>query len=831
MSTSGSLRARRALRLPALAAVVACCLAALAVLQLSEGGADARTPVSCTTVANAFGPATGWTEFVEGNGTRGSESEGAIAYGGNHNAGEPVGTRLPSGFPAGSAALVIAGSHGTGYSLQRGSAYVTPQSGVNFNGGAGTGYLAGNPIDFGAAFTQLRALSTAWGAATANGSVSSGTAGGNQALILTGTDSQLNVFDLTPSQVADLASGKHVGYHVPRGATTIINVPGTSVTLAGQMWDVSSGASQINDTVMASYPGIIWNFPDATTLTMSYGSAWGGHILAPNAAFTVSSVGHTIGQVIVKSFASGYETHQNLLPSSSCVPTPPSTPGTPDVTITKSASTATPHGGDTLTYTLTARNVGNADATGVVLRDALPSGVTFGSASAPCTQSAGVVSCNVGNLAAGAATTVTITVTANPIAGAGPVTETGDEHWMTPYHPEVQVDLAPGEQRSVTLGCHSGDVLGDGDFRVDHVDQGTGTFADVKVLGSRSTGTDTWKGVIRNDALGRVQAKAFIVCLPGTTEGGADGHRHQLLTDATTITATRALATGRTSVTLTCRAGTVPIAPGFDLSSASATLVGSEADYANRTWTFTFDASSPVTATVSARCLSTTTSAFGGHTHQLRFTHVAQTVSVPGTTANEGTEFKVTCPDDAKGVAATFDLPPGVQHWGNDPRLKERAFRLFNQSGTARNATLDLICLNDRTGTEMGTHVPVTVENVATVTSTSIDANPANNAASATVTVQPGSDTASFVGSARVSGSSFSMRIVSSMPGRGALTVRSGGRVLARGTVGLAAGDSSTVALRLSAAARRHLAGLDRVTVRVDPSRGRVVSRTVRVLQ
>jgi choice-of-anchor A domain-containing protein/uncharacterized repeat protein (TIGR01451 family) len=829
MSTSGSTRALRARRLPALAAVLACSLGSLVVLQLSEDGAAARTPVSCTTVSNAFGPATGWTEFVEGNGSRGSESEGAIAYGGNHSAGGmTVGTHLPSGFPAGSAALVIAGSHGT-YNLQKGSAYVTPQSGVNFNGGAGTGYLGTNPIDFAASFTQLRALSTAWGAATATGTVSSGTAGGNPALVFTGTDPALNVFTLTPAQAADLAAGKHVGYAVPGGATTIINVPGTSVTLAGQMWDVSSGASQVNDTVMASYPGIIWNFPDATTLTMSYGSAWGGHILAPRAAFTVSSVGHTIGQVIAKSFSSNFETHQNLLPSSSCVPPPPSTPGTPDVTIAKSASTATPDGGDTFTYTLTARNVGDAGATGVVVHDTLPAGVTFVSASAPCTQSAGVVTCSVGNLAAGASVTVTVTVTANPIAGAGPVAETGDEHWMTPYHPEVQVDLEPGEQKSVSVSCNPGDILSDGDFRIDHVDQGTGTFSDVKVLSAQSTGAGTWKGVIRNDALGRVQAKAFTVCLPGTTEGGNNGHRHSLLVDDAPVTASQALAPGRTSVTLTCRPGTVPVAPGYDLSSAAAVLVGSEADYAHRTWTFTFDASSPVTAAVSARCLSTTTSAYAGHTHQLRFTHVVDTVSVPGNTADEGIEFKVTCPDDAKGVVATFDLPPGVQHWGNDPRLKERAFRLFNQSGTAKNATLDLLCLHDRTGTEMGTRVPVTVVNVATVTSTSDDANPANNAASATVTVQPGSDTAGFVGAPRIAGSSFSMRVVSSMPGKGVVSVRSGGKVLARGTVGLRPGKSSTASLRLSAAAKRHLARLDAVTVTVDPSRGRAVSRTLRV--
>ncbi|CAI9398984.1 choice-of-anchor A family protein [Nocardioides sp. T2.26MG-1] len=828
MSTSVSSRARRAVHLPLVAAVAAGALTFAGLQTLTVERADATTPATCTPVSNAFGPATGWTEFVEGNGSRGAESEGAIAYGGNHSAGGMTVNKDAVGFPTGAAALVVAGSHGT-YNLQYGSAYLSPQTGVNFNGGGH--YLATNPVDFGAAFTQLRALSDQWGAAAATGTVTAGVTGGNAALVLAGTSPTLNVFNLTGAQAADLAAGKHVGYDVPSSATTIVNVPGSTVAIAGQAW-IRSGASwnQVNDgNVKGVSNGIVWNFPDATSLTLDYGSAWVGHLFAPRAAVSVTSAGHTIGQVIAKSFSSGFETHLNLFPSQACVPTPPSTPGTSDVTIAKSASTATPHGGSTFSYTLTATNVGDATATGVEIRDALPGGVTFVSATSPCTQSAGVVTCAVGSLAPGASATVTVTVTANPIAGAGPVVHPGGDHWMTPYHPEMQVDLEPGQQRSVSLSCDPGDILSDGSFRVDHVDQGTGVFSDVKVLSSRSTATDTWKGVIRNDATGRVQAKAFIVCLPGDTEGGDDGHRHHLSVDAAPVALTQPLAVGRTEVTLTCRPGSVPIAPGYDLSSAGARVVGSETSYAARTWTLTFETPSLATVTASALCLSTTTSAVGGHTHQLRFTHVARTVSVPGVTEAQGTEFKVTCPDDAKGVVATFDLPPGVTTWGNDPRLKERAFRLFNQSGAAKDATLDLVCLHDRVGTDMGTDEPVSVVNTATVSSVSTDANAANNAASATVTVVPGSSTAGFAGRAVVGRSTVSLRVLSSMPGKGALAVRSKGALLARGSVGLRAGGAVTATLRLTDAGRRQLAGLDRVAVSVDPTRGRTVRQSVAV--
>jgi choice-of-anchor A domain-containing protein/uncharacterized repeat protein (TIGR01451 family) len=838
MSTSVPARVRTVVRRPFAVAAVACAGIAVSLLSASVGGAEARTASDCVVTANALGAATGWTEFVETNGVRGAESEGAIAYGGNHSAGGmTVGTRLPSGFAAGSPALVVGGSHGT-YNLQKGSAYLTPATGVNFNGGSGTGYLGSNPVDFATAFTQLRGLSAAWGAASANGAVTTGTAGGNAALILTGTDTALNVFTLTTGQAADLTAGKHLALDVPSGATTIINVPGTTPSIAGQAWRGSGpGASQLNDTiVMSSFAGLVWNFPSATAVTIGYGSAFPGTILAPNAALTIASAGHTIGQVIAKSFSSNFETHQSLFPTSACVPGPPPTPAFSDVTISKSASAGTTHGGDTLTYTLTASNVGSSPATGVVLSDQLPNGVTFVSASSPCIRTAGLVTCDVGTLAVGASTSVTVTVLANPIAGAGPVAHPQAHHGLTPYKAETQVDLEPGEQRSVTLACASGDILSDGQLRVDHVDQGTGSTSDVRVLSSQATALGTWKGVIRNDAAGRAQAKAFVVCLPAQTEpadrqtGYADSHQHPISADPGLASVTRAFTAGRASASLTCPAGTVPVAPGFALSSAGARLVGSETDQAHpRVWTFTLDAPAPVTATFTARCLRTTVGPVYGHTHELRFTHVARTVTVPGHTAAEGDEFAVICPDDAKGVVATWTVPPGVQHVGNDPRLKERAFRLFNDTGAATSATLDLVCLHDRTSTEqMGTTDPVVVPNTATVSSVSADANSANNAATATITVQPGSSTTG-VGALRVTGSAPTLRVVSSMPGRGTLTVRSGGTLLAQGAVALRAGGATTARLRLTTAGAHRLAHLDRVRVRVDPTRGSAVTRTVRV--
>lgn len=85
-----------------------------------------------------------------------------------------------------------------------------------------------------------------------------------------------------------------------------------------------------------------------------------------------------------------------------------------DVALTMTDSPDPVAVGGTLTYTLTAANLGPALATNLVLVDTLPAGVTFVSAIASqgsCTEAAGVVTCALGDVAPGATATVTLAVT------------------------------------------------------------------------------------------------------------------------------------------------------------------------------------------------------------------------------------------------------------------------------------------------------------------------------------------------------------------------------------------------------------------------------------
>src|SRR5207248_3614200 len=76
--------------------------------------------------------------------------------------------------------------------------------------------------------------------------------------------------------------------------------------------------------------------------------------------------------------------------------------------------------GTDITYTLTVTNNGPSASSGGTVTDVLPAQVSFVSASAGCTSTAGTVSCSVGTLAAGATQPLTIVVHINP-AATGPI--------------------------------------------------------------------------------------------------------------------------------------------------------------------------------------------------------------------------------------------------------------------------------------------------------------------------------------------------------------------------------------------------------------------------
>jgi uncharacterized repeat protein (TIGR01451 family) len=126
-----------------------------------------------------------------------------------------------------------------------------------------------------------------------------------------------------------------------------------------------------------------------------------------------------------------------------------------DLGVTKTDAPDPATAGSQLTYTVIATNHGPDGATGVMVTDTLPVGVTFGTATwtgastGTCSQSAGTVTCSIGNLANAASVTISIVVT--PTA-EGTLTNTVTVSG-------IQTDLVPGNNSAsatTTVNAPSG---------------------------------------------------------------------------------------------------------------------------------------------------------------------------------------------------------------------------------------------------------------------------------------------------------------------------------------------------------------------------------------
>ncbi|MGZ4487697.1 MAG: DUF7507 domain-containing protein [Nocardioides sp.] len=404
------------------------------------------------------------------------------------------------------------------------------------------------------------------------------------------------------------------------------------------------------------------------------------------------------------------------------IPTVAPEPLAAGLSIDKSVDAGQAGPGDVVTYTLTVRNSGPGDAAGVVVTDPLPAAVTFVSASSPCTYAAPTVSCSLGTVAAGETRTLTVRARVNGVSGAGSDTQ---QHQLDYTKVESHLSVLGGDTGTVTATCPSGYLATDGSVRIDAVDQGAGTFADVVVLASTSTADGRgWTGTLRNDSGGQVQAKVEVVCASARTVSGED-HTHPLVVSAP-VTTTTTVAAGRTAVDLTCPTGTWAITPGFQLTAGDAS-VGTRRTATG--WRFLVDADAPATGTYEVRCLSTTLGAAQGHTHDLTFLELTGSVDVP---AGQVVERSLTCPDGYKGIVAWADLPPGLQSLGNDPMPVTRSYRFSNETGGTLTATYGLLCASIRTTPSSTTAIGGDVTNRATVSTTSPDATTSDDTDTAT---------------------------------------------------------------------------------------------------
>ena len=159
-----------------------------------------------------------------------------------------------------------------------------------------TGASAATPIDFNAlsADTKSEAISIATLAQQAQAGGTAGSVSGTNNLVLTGTSSGVNYFNLTAAQMAQLSSGSLTIDNTVAGATDIISVTGASVTVGapGNFGFTYNGITSDK---------VLFDFSQATSLTIA--NAFQASILAPSATVSFTN-GNLTGILVAGNLAS-----------------------------------------------------------------------------------------------------------------------------------------------------------------------------------------------------------------------------------------------------------------------------------------------------------------------------------------------------------------------------------------------------------------------------------------------------------------------------------------------------------------------------------------------
>ncbi|WP_353648310.1 LPXTG cell wall anchor domain-containing protein [Nakamurella sp. A5-74] len=371
-----------------------------------------------------------------------------------------------------------------------------------------------------------------------------------------------------------------------------------------------------------------------------------------------------------------------------------------DLSLTKRTVTATPVSGGTLVYELVATNNGPSSATGVVVTDTLPAGISYASSTgAACTPNGQVVTCSVGNLANGAAATIELTTrvgnnTRQAITNSATVAATTND--PTPANntasstvtvqavADVAVTLVP-RQTTVTAG-----TVVTYDLRV--VNNGPATANSVVITGAVPPGLTPVAG---SSGGACVVSAGTVTCNVGNLPQG------QVIPIAFQATVDASTPAGPISGSARVGSTTSDPVPDNNVSNATITVV-TRAD------------------------LATTKT-------------VTPTTLVAGSTATYEVTVTNNGPSDAVGATLTDTVPAGLTP--GTPTASVGSCTLTGQRVDCSVARLS-------TGQVMTVRIPVsvptdasgTISNTATAASATTDPDATNDAATRTSTVDRSAD-------------------------------------------------------------------------------------------
>src|SRR5260221_2384999 len=244
--------------------------------------------------------------------------------------------------------------------------------------------------------------------------------------LVNGTIIHNNTYSITSTQVGPVAGVDDT--------TTVSSAPVLNISKADGPDPVNAGSNitytiSYSKTGNANATGVV--IADTIPVNTSFVSATGGGTLAAGvvtwnigalaagASTSVTLVVHVTsplanGTVIHNS---SYSIDSNETGATAGVDDTTTVSSSPALNISKSDGPDPVIAGNNITYTISYSNTGNQNATGVVIADSIPVNTSFVSATGGGTLAAGVVSWNIGLVAAGASGTVTLVVSVkSPLA-------------------------------------------------------------------------------------------------------------------------------------------------------------------------------------------------------------------------------------------------------------------------------------------------------------------------------------------------------------------------------------------------------------------------------
>ncbi len=390
-----------------------------------------------------------------------------------------------------------------------------------------------------------------------------------------------------------------------------------------------------------------------------------------------------------------------------------------DLQLQKSDAGLVPPGG-TASFTLTLVNNGPSEAAATTITDTLPTGLTFVSASAGCTASGATVTCPVGTLPSGTTSTATITVQAASSASGQTLTNMASATSTTP-DPDTSNNQAtasivvsnPAADLDVTKTASATSVDPDGQV----------TFS----IAVENNGPDPAEAVEVTDSL--PAGLTFVSASPGCSAA------------AGVVTCSLGELPDETTANVTITVSPTDAAAGQTLTNvASASSSTTDPDPADDQGSATITVTNPAPPPAPAPSAVVPAPAGPAAPPAPQPDLVAgKTVSQTTVTVGHDVAFELGVRNDgsgqATGVIIHDPLPPGLETVNPLPAgCTGTATTVTCTVGTlAAGASQSFPVLVRPTATGAGK----TITNIATVTGDQPDPTPANNAAEATITVQP----------------------------------------------------------------------------------------------